>query len=285
MTGLDAATFLQGQLSSDVAGLAPDACQHTSYNSPGGRMLANFVLWRAGAGPADGFRALLPEDIAEAVRKRLAMFVLRSKVTLADLSPGFARIGVGGPAATDAVRAALGAAPATFGVERVGETEILGLPGPRYVVVAPGDGAAAVAAALAPHATPAGYDAWQWLTIRAGVPVVTAPVQDRFVAADRQLGRAGRRRLSQGLLHRPGDRRPDAVSRPAEGAAVRLPRAGIRDRPRRAPVQHGLSRSGLRHRGQRRARARGRLRPPRRAAAGGGGERRRAPRRARTARR
>ena len=181
VTGLDAATFLQGQLSSDVAGLAPDACQHTSYNSPGGRMLANFVLWRAGTGPADGFRALVPEDIAEAVRKRLAMFVLRSKVTLADLSPGFARIGVGGPGATDAVRAALGAAPAVFAVERIGETEILGLPGPRYVVVTPGDGAAAVAAALAPHATPAGFDAWQWLTIRAGVPVITAPVQDRFV--------------------------------------------------------------------------------------------------------
>ena len=181
VTGLDAATFLQGQLSSDVSGLAPNACQHTSYNSPGGRMLANFVLWRAGAGPADGFRALVAADIAEAVRRRLAMFVLRSKVTLSDLSPGFARFGLGGPAATDALRAALGAVPVVFGVVRLGETEILGLPGPRYVVVTPAEGAGAITAALAPHAAPAGFDAWQWLTIRAGVPVITAPVQDRFV--------------------------------------------------------------------------------------------------------
>ena len=78
--GADAASFLHGQLSSDVAGLDHDACQYTSYNSPSGRMLANFVLWRAGPDPADGFRALLPGDIAAAVRKRLAMFVLRSKV-------------------------------------------------------------------------------------------------------------------------------------------------------------------------------------------------------------
>ncbi len=181
VTGLDAATFLQGQLSSDVAGLALDACQHSSYNSPGGRMLANFVLWRAGSGPADGFRVLLPADIVESVKKRLAMFVLRSKVTLADLSPGFVRLGVGGPGAADAVRAALGEAPPVFGIARRGETDILGLPGPRFVVVAPVADADALAAALAPHATAAPFDVWRWLTIRAGVPVITEAVQDRFV--------------------------------------------------------------------------------------------------------
>ncbi len=181
VAGLDASAFLHGQLSSDVAGLASDACQYTSYNTPGGRMLANLVLWRAGGGPADGFRALLADDVAAGVRKRLAMFVLRSKVTLADLSPGFARLGVGGPAAGDVVRAALGEAPPVFGVVRRGEAEILGLPGSRFVVVAPAASADAIRAALAPHAPCAGFDVWQWLTIRAGVPVITAPVQDRFV--------------------------------------------------------------------------------------------------------
>ena len=27
----------------------------------------------------------------------------------------------------------------------------------------------------------AGYPAWQWLTVRAGVPLITAPTQDQFV--------------------------------------------------------------------------------------------------------
>jgi folate-binding protein YgfZ len=35
---------------------------------------------------------------------------------------------------------------------------------------------------LARHATLAAFSVWQWLTIRAGVPVVTVPTQDQFVA-------------------------------------------------------------------------------------------------------
>ena len=30
-------------------------------------------------------------------------------------------------------------------------------------------------------ARPAGFSAWQWLTIRAGVPVITPPTSDQFV--------------------------------------------------------------------------------------------------------
>jgi folate-binding protein YgfZ len=181
ISGLDAATFLHGQVSSDVTGLSLDGCQYTSYNTPAGRMLANFVLWRAGAGPADGFRALVAADIAEALRKRLAMFVLRAKVTLADLSHSFARFGVAGAGAADAIAAAFGSAPPEFGVARSGETDIVGLPGARFVVVAPATDASTVAAMLREHADESDFATWQWLTIRAGIPVITAALQDRFV--------------------------------------------------------------------------------------------------------
>jgi hypothetical protein len=180
--GPDAATFLHGQLSSDVAGLGHDACQYTSYNSPSGRMLANFVLWRAGTDPGNGFRALVPGDVAAAVRRRLAMFVLRSKVTVTDISATLARYGVGGPGAADAVRAALGAAPPPFGVARRGGVTVLGVPGPRFLVLASADQAGGVVAALAGAAAPVGFNVWQWLTIHAGVPTITAATQDKFVA-------------------------------------------------------------------------------------------------------
>jgi folate-binding protein YgfZ len=176
--GEDAAAFLQGQLSGDVNALGPAGCQYTSYNSPKGRMLANFVLWRSDA----GFRALLPGELAEPVAKRLKMYVLRSKVRLADVSADTARFGVGGPGAADAVRAALGAAPPPFATASTGTATILGLPGGRYVVVAPQAAAADVDAALRRHATPAGFGHWQWLTIRAGIPIVTLATQDQFVA-------------------------------------------------------------------------------------------------------
>jgi folate-binding protein YgfZ len=181
ITGLDAATFLHGQVSSDVTGLALDRCQYTSYNTPAGRMLANFVLWRAGAGPADGFRALVAADVAEALRKRLAMFVLRSKVTLSDLSHAFARFGVAGAGAADAIAAAFGTAPPEFGVARNNAIDIVGLPGPRFLVVVPESDAKTAVAMLREHADEAGFAMWQWSTIRAGIPVITAPLQDRFV--------------------------------------------------------------------------------------------------------
>ena len=179
ISGPDAAAFLQGQLSSDVTALADGGAQFTSFNSPKGRMLANFVLWRDGP---ENFCALLSGDLAAPVQKRLAMFVLRSKVTLADVSPRTARFGVGGPKATEALRAALAVAPATLAVARVDGATLLGLPGPRFVVVAPIDLAATIGSRLALRALKAPFSVWQWLTIRAGIPVITAPVQDQLIA-------------------------------------------------------------------------------------------------------
>jgi folate-binding protein YgfZ len=178
IVGEDAAKFLQGQLSSDVTALSPGSAQYTSYNSPKGRMLANFVLWRE----AVVYRALLPADLAEPVRKRLSMYVLRSKVKLADASTGSARFGVGGAQATRAIGAALGVAPAPFVVATAGSASVLALPGPRYVIVAPAGDGSSIRARLAAHAAESPFVVWRWLTIRAGVPVVTSATQDQFIA-------------------------------------------------------------------------------------------------------
>jgi folate-binding protein YgfZ len=176
--GEDAAKFLQGQLSNDLDALAPGLAQYTSYNSPKGRMLANFVLWRE----ASRYRALLPADIAAPVKKRLSMYVLRSKVTIADASGDTARFGIGGENASRAIAAALGVAPAALATGTSGSATVLALPGPRYVVIAPAADGASLRERLAAHAQPAPFDVWRWLTIRAGVPVVTAATQDQFVA-------------------------------------------------------------------------------------------------------
>jgi folate-binding protein YgfZ len=179
VTGADAGTFLHGQLSSDVTGLAEGAACYTSFNSPKGRMLANFVLWREGQA---AYQALLPGDIAETVRKRLSMYVLRSKVALLDVSAATIRVGIGGPQAAAALQAALGMVPQTMAVVRDGDVRVIGLPGPRFVVLAPAGRVSTALEPLARHAVRAPHAAWQWLTVRAGIPVVTAPVQDQFVA-------------------------------------------------------------------------------------------------------
>lgn len=179
--GADAATFLNGQLSSDVLALERGRGHWTSYNSPKGRMLANPFLYRPLGGPA--FRLVVPVDIAEPVRKRLTMFVLRSKVTLAE-NRAVAAIGVGGPGGGDAVRSALGVAASAHAVVAApgAPAEVVGLPDGRILIVVDAAGIDDVLARLARTATTSPQDVWRWLGIRAGVAQIGAATQDRHVA-------------------------------------------------------------------------------------------------------
>jgi folate-binding protein YgfZ len=179
VSGADATTFLQGQLSCDVATLPSGAARLGSFNSPKGRMLANFVLWRDVT--TDGFAMLLAGDIADSVSKRLRMYVLRSKVQITDISQDTQRVGIGGPSAAAAVRAVFEAVPAPLEARSLGNATLIALPGDRFVALAP-KADADLNTGLAKVATPAPFDVWRWLTVRSGVPVITAATQDAFVA-------------------------------------------------------------------------------------------------------
>ena len=178
--GPDAATFLQGQLSNDVDALAPGQGQWTTYNSPKGRMLATLFLFRLA--DAGAYTALVARDLAEVVRKRLAMFVLRANVALRAADGDDVFLGVGGPSAQDAVQEAFGRAPPAGSAARYGAAVVVHLPDGRFVVTASHADAAAVFDALAKRATPAGTPVWAWLGVRVGVPMITAATQDQFVA-------------------------------------------------------------------------------------------------------
>ena len=177
-TGPDAESFLQGQLSSDLKELTPGAVQLSSYNSAKGRMLATLLIWRDGN---ESLRALVAADLVEPLRKRLSMYVLRAKVTVADLSTSHAVLGIGGARASEVVNSALGCAPDRGNV-LVGESATLvGFPDGRIVVVAPEPSAAALRIKFATEATTVPPEFWRWLGIRAGVPTIVAATQDLFV--------------------------------------------------------------------------------------------------------
>lgn len=176
--GPDAPAFLHGQLSSDVTGMAVGDAAWTSYNSPKGRMLASLLLWRSGP---ESFRAYPAAELAAAFAKRLAMFVLRAKVKVVDRTGERVLFGIAGPDAMTATRAALGAAPAAGHGSAVGAAGIVGMPDGRVVADVPAADADALAQALSEHAQAAPAGHWDWLGIRAGVPVITLATQERFV--------------------------------------------------------------------------------------------------------
>ena len=160
VSGTDAAPFLNGQLSIEIVGLPAGACRYACFNSPKGRMLANFVVWREPP-RHERFLILLPADLAPSIAKRLSMYVLRSKVTINDVSGEMARIGIGGPEATAAIASALGTAPAPFELLTSGTLMVLGLPGPRYVVLSPGTPSETSRDDLLRHTPSAAVDVWR----------------------------------------------------------------------------------------------------------------------------
>ena len=178
VAGPDAEAFLQGQFTNDLARLGPGSAQYSAWCSPKGRMLANFLLRRAGESI---YELLLPASLGESIAKRLRMFVLRSRVSVDDASGESVRLGVGGPDARSAIDKTLGRVPAAGEAASLEDVVIVALPGPRYILALKPADAPSLWERLQAVCRPAGFAAWQWLTIRAGVPVITPPTADLFV--------------------------------------------------------------------------------------------------------
>jgi folate-binding protein YgfZ len=90
VTGADAREFLHAQLTNDIAKLAPDRSALAGWCTAKGRLLATMLVIPS----PDGFLLQLARDLAPAVAKRLSMFVLRSKVKIADESDAWVQFGV-----------------------------------------------------------------------------------------------------------------------------------------------------------------------------------------------
>ena len=90
VTGDDARDFLHAQLTSDIQGLATDRAALAGWCSAQGRLLATFLVVPS----PQGFLLQVARDLAPAVAKRLGMFVLRSKVKIADESDAWTQDGI-----------------------------------------------------------------------------------------------------------------------------------------------------------------------------------------------
>jgi folate-binding protein YgfZ len=165
IAGDDARLFLHAQLTNDVEALRAGDAQWNGWCSPKGRLLATFLLFLR----QHEYLAMLPAEIAPAIAKRLAMFVLRSKVRIRDATAEFARCGVTGAGAAQAVQA----------LGEHGDILVKGIGPEAFVVIAPAGhpGFAKWQQTL----RVAGREAWDLALIRAGVPTVVAATQDAFV--------------------------------------------------------------------------------------------------------
>ena len=180
--GDDAITFLQGQLSNDVAALTESTAQWNSWSSAKGRLLATFLLWRG----QQGIFLQLPRALQAAMQKRLGMFVLRAKVKLADASDEWIKIGIADRDA-DRLEASI---RAVFGAITLLPMQSIALPlgriirlsPQRFEVIASVENAANIWQKLCAIARPVGATVWDGFAIRDGIITVLPETQDAFVA-------------------------------------------------------------------------------------------------------
>ncbi|WON74280.1 folate-binding protein [Nitrosospira sp. Is2] len=181
--GEDAQSFLQGQLTCDVSKVGSPAAAVATYGgycNPKGRMLASFLLWRDNSG---GYLMQLPSALRAGIQKRLAMYVLRAKVTLAaDPGDSLVRIGVAGSHAGALVQSILGEiSPLPLGVSQGERGSVISLSEERFELIIAHEHAAAVWQGLRKGARPVGAACWDWLDIKAGIPVILPETQEQFV--------------------------------------------------------------------------------------------------------
>lgn len=179
VTGEDAQSFLQNLFSSDVREVGEQRAQISSFNTAKGRMLATFLVWRSGT----DYFLHLPRGLVAAIQKKLSLYVLRSKVRIADASDEIVCLGLAGREAERLAGAHLAPVPQdAMGVAQHGNASLIRLGDSRFQIAVPAQDAPALWQRLtAAGARPAGATCWDWLTIRAGVPVVLPATQELFV--------------------------------------------------------------------------------------------------------
>ena len=185
VSGEEAASFLHNQLTNDVEHLGTSETRLAGYCTPKGRLQATFLMWR----DAENVYLQLPRAIQAPLQKRLTMFVLRAKAKLRDATdePAHAAVlGLGGAAATDALRAHVDTLPdAPYAKIDGAAGTVIRLADafgqPRYLWLTTADAAIAALPALQDTLALGGNAAWQLAAIHAGVPQIGPGTQEQFV--------------------------------------------------------------------------------------------------------
>jgi len=180
VTGKDAQSFLQRQLTNDVKQVTEVKAQLNAWCSPKGRTIANFRLFKS----EEIYYIFLPEENIVSVLKRMQMFVLRDDVKLEDISYSFARIGLAGANSQALLADCLGQTPDLTVNSTLTHNEIIVLRVtsdiPRYVIISKAARLQKVWECLSQKARPVGTQAWKLLNILAGFPQILLETKEEF---------------------------------------------------------------------------------------------------------
>jgi tRNA-modifying protein YgfZ len=183
ISGADALTFLQGQVTNDVKLLTMTNHAHLSgYCNPKGRMLALFLAFYHNT----HFHLQFHRELLEPIMKRLKMYVMRSKVEIKDVSESIVKFGVNGPEAASILATHFASIPSQdYEFTNSENAVILKLPAiannTRYEIFTDVEHADNIFNGLKARCEVVEKPYWDLLEIQAGIPDVMPATQEQFV--------------------------------------------------------------------------------------------------------
>jgi tRNA-modifying protein YgfZ len=183
VSGADALTFLQGQVTNDVKLLTMSSNAHFSgYCNPKGRLLALFLAFYH----KDHFHLQFNHELLEPIMKRLKMYVMRSKVEIRNVSENILKFGINGSDAASILATSFANIPSQdYEFTNPENAVILKLPSigddSRFEIFTSVEHGTSVFNALKERCELVEKSYWDWLEIQAGIPEVVTATQEQFV--------------------------------------------------------------------------------------------------------
>ena len=178
VSGADAASFLQGQLTNDVVLQKLEESRLAAFCNAKGRMQASFIIYKR---PAVDAAQTTPDiylicirDILAPTLKRLSMFVMRAKAKLTDVSAEFNIFGLTGVAILSIASKAINTLATAIFNSSIIIALHPALEQSRALYISPIDDAAPMGDMLS-------TELWNWGEVQAGIATITAPVVEAFV--------------------------------------------------------------------------------------------------------
>ena len=182
LSGEDAVTFLQGQVTNDVKLLTGTNAHYSAYCNPKGRMLTLFLAFAH----YDHLHLQLNRELLEPIMKRLKMYVMRSKVEIKDVSDSIIKFGINGPQAASMLEAVFSKIPTQdYELVSLENGTLIKLPGingqERFQIFIDAVNAPLIWSALKSNCQLVGKPCWDWLEIQAGIADIELKTQEQFV--------------------------------------------------------------------------------------------------------
>lgn len=180
VSGDDAVTFLQNQLTNDITKIDDKTHQFTAWCNPKGRVIANFRAFKRD----DKIFLILSRDLIETVVTKLSRYIMMSKVTITDATDNLVHFGYAGENAERDLGLILDKVPTEPNETlNTGNLSILRLPGdtPRFEVFGDITESMDLWSKCNVRAAPVSSQAWDFMSIRAGRPVVTLASSEAWI--------------------------------------------------------------------------------------------------------